>query len=113
MRDALSRYALQRWPYPDAVGVRESSFTGERTEVHVFRDWCWLATVRDEGELATILDAPPRCDFDLDIYRLLVRRLPRAKLIPLRTSCGGVTEANAIGHARATSLEMTRDDRYG
>ena len=94
---------------PDAVGVRESSFTGERTEVHVFRDWCWLATVRDEGELATILDAPPRCDFDLDIYRLLVRRLPRAKLIPLRTSRGGVTEANAIRDTRATSL----DDRYG
>jgi len=113
LRDALSRYALQSWPYPDAVGVRESSFTGERTEVHVFRDWCWLATVRDEGELATILDAPPRCDFDLDIYRLLVRRLPRAKLIPLRTSRGGVTEANAIAHSRATSLETTRDDRYG
>ena len=85
LRDALAPYTLKRWPYADAVGVRESSFAGERTEVHVFRDWCWLATVRDESELATVLDAPPRCEFDLDIYRLLVRRLPGAKLIALRT----------------------------
>jgi DNA polymerase-3 subunit epsilon len=85
LRDALAPHALKRWPYPDAVGVRESSLTGERTEVHVFRNWCWLATARDESELASVLDAPPRGEFDLDIYRLLVRRLPRAKLIALRT----------------------------
>lgn len=85
LRDALTPYALKRWPYPDTVGVRESSLTGERTEVHVFRNWCWLATARDESELACVLDAPPCGEFDLDIYRLLVRRLPRAKLIPLCT----------------------------
>jgi DNA polymerase-3 subunit epsilon len=85
LRDVLAPYALKRWPYPDAVGVRESSLTGERIEVHVFRNWCWLATARDESELASVLDAPARGEFDLDIYRLLVRRLPRAKLIPLRT----------------------------
>jgi DNA polymerase-3 subunit epsilon len=65
------------------VGVREASVTGERNEIHVFRDWCWLGRARDQSELQSILDAPPRSEFDLDIYRLLVRRLPRARIIPL------------------------------
>ncbi len=83
LRDALAPHALQRWPYAGVIGVRETSITGARTEVHVFRDWCWLATARDESELQTVLDAPPRGEFDLDIYRLLVKRLPRATLVPL------------------------------
>ena len=77
LREALAPHALRSWPYPGAIGVREISITGERVELHVLRDWCWLATVRDESELQAILEAPPRVDFDLDIYRLLVKQLPR------------------------------------
>jgi DNA polymerase III subunit epsilon len=84
LRNALAPHALKRWPYADMVGVRETSITGTRTEVHVLRDWCWLATARDESDLQAVLDAPPRAEFDLDIYRLLVKRLPRAALVPLR-----------------------------
>src|SRR5258708_1030748 len=42
LRDALAPYAIKRWPYPDTVGLRETSLTGERTAVHIFRAWCWL-----------------------------------------------------------------------
>jgi DNA polymerase-3 subunit epsilon len=84
LRDALAPYALKRWPYPGPVGVRETSLTGERTELHVFDDWCWLATARDESELHAILDAPPRVTFDLDIYRLLVKHLPKATVLWLQ-----------------------------
>jgi len=87
LREALAPLALRRWPYPGAIGVRESSITGERTELNVLRDWCWLGTVRDESELQAIMEAPPRVDFDLDIYRLLVKHLPRSTILPLR-SCG-------------------------
>jgi len=83
LREALARYALKPWPYAGTIGVLETSPTGERTELHVFRDWCWLGTARDESELYAILEAPPRCAFDLDIYRLLVKRLPRATIRPL------------------------------
>ena len=38
----------------------KSSLTGERTDIHVLRDWCWLGTARDEGELQAMLEAPPR-----------------------------------------------------
>ena len=82
LRAALMPYALKRWPHRGAIGVREISPTGERTEVHVFRDWCWLGTARDEGELGAILETPPRLHFDLDIYRLLVKRLPRNTVLP-------------------------------
>jgi DNA polymerase-3 subunit epsilon len=83
LRDALASFALQRWPYPGTVGVRESSLVGQCTEVHLFRDWCWLGTARDEAELGAMLETPPRGEFDLDIYRLLCRRLKRTKPIPL------------------------------
>jgi DNA polymerase-3 subunit epsilon len=83
LREALAPYALKPWPYAGTIGVLESSPIGERTELHMFRDWCWLGTARDESELYGILEAPPRCAFDLDIYRLLVKRLPRATIRPL------------------------------
>ena len=79
----LAPHALKRWPYPGLVGVRETSITGERSEFHVFHDWCWLATARDESELQAVVEAPPRGEFDLDIYRLLVKRLPRASVVPI------------------------------
>jgi DNA polymerase-3 subunit epsilon len=83
LRAALEPIALKRWPYPGTIGVREVSITGERTELHVFRDWCWLDTARDESELQAILEAPPRVAFDLDIYRLLVKQLPRSTVVAL------------------------------
>jgi DNA polymerase-3 subunit epsilon len=80
LREALARYALRPWPYRGTIGVLESLPARERTELHLFRDWCWLGTARDESELYALLEAPPRCSFDLDIYRLLVRHLPRATI---------------------------------
>lgn len=83
LRDALSSYALQRWPYAGVVAVRETDIMHERSDVHVFRDWCWLGTARDDAELGALVDAPPRGEFDLDIYRLLLKKLPRLKVVPL------------------------------
>jgi len=83
LRDALSSYALQRWPYPGMVAVRETDIMDERSDVHVFRDWCWLGTARDDAELGALVDAPPRGEFDLDIYRLLIKKLPRLKVMLL------------------------------
>ena len=51
---------------------------GDRTDVHVIRDWCWLGTARDDGELGRLIEAPPRPVFDADIARLLIRTLARA-----------------------------------
>ena len=86
LRDALRPYALKRWPYRGTIGVREVSLTEDRTEVHVLRDWCWLGTAHDEAELGAIVETPPRLRFDLDVYRLLVSRLPRMTALPLEAS---------------------------
>ena len=83
LREALAKHALERWPYDGMIAAREVSLIGDRVDVHVFRDWCWLGTARDEAELQALLETPPRVGFDLDIYRLLVRHLPRAAVLPL------------------------------
>jgi DNA polymerase III subunit epsilon len=81
LRETLTKHALRRWPFAGAIGVRETSLTGERDDVHVLRDWCWLGTAHDDSELQSILEAPPRVEFDLDIYRLLAKRLPKAAVV--------------------------------
>ena len=45
----------------------------------MIRDWCWLGTAQDEGELGRLVEAPPRPTFDADIARLLIRTLARGK----------------------------------
>lgn len=73
LRSALAPLAIPGWPWPGAALVREAAPDGGRVEVHVLRDWCWLGTARDDGELALLLEAPPRPAFDLDVTRLLLR----------------------------------------
>ncbi len=68
------------WPVPGAALLRERSQHGERVDVHVLRDWCWLGTARDEGELARLLEAPPRPRFDIDVTRLLLKRWTKGAL---------------------------------
>jgi len=43
------------------------------------RDWRWLGTARDDGELGRLLEAPPRPEFDAGIARLLLRTLQRGR----------------------------------
>ena len=73
VRAALAREAIPAWPWKGPALVREVSADGARVDVHVVRDWHWLGTARDEGELAALLEAPVRPAFDLDVCRLLLR----------------------------------------
>lgn len=77
---ALARYAIPPWPVEDLAIVRESSPGGERVDAHLMRDWCWLGTARDDGDLARLLDAPPPPSFDFDVARLLLGRHAKGKL---------------------------------
>ena len=88
LRQALAPYALKAWPYRGPIAVREANLARERTDVHLFRDWCWLGTAHDEGEFGDMLEYARRTPFDLDVYRLLARLLPRSSVIEL-----GVGEA--------------------
>ena len=79
---ALAPFTIPAWPAPGLAALREPAPQGERVDVHVLRDWCWLGTARDEGELAFIVEAPARPEFDIDIAKLLLRR-HRAGKLPL------------------------------
>jgi DNA polymerase III subunit epsilon len=86
LRAALAALAVPRWPYPGLAGIRERSMAGERTDIHVLRNWCWLGTASDDGELTRLIEAPPRPVFDADIAKLLVRTLARGRHEVLRLS---------------------------
>jgi DNA polymerase-3 subunit epsilon len=80
---ALAPLAIPAWPLAGAGCVREASDDGERIDVHVFRDWCFVGTARDDADLADLAQCPPRPSFDLDVTRLLLRRY-RAGTLDLR-----------------------------
>lgn len=81
LADALAPQAIPPWPFRSLAGLREQASMSERTDVHVLRDWCWLGTARDEGELGRLVEAPPRSLFDADITRLLLRTFARGRHI--------------------------------
>ena len=72
--EALAPLAIPAWPLSGPALVRECAADGERVDVHLVRDWCWLGTARDDGEFAALAAAPQRAEFDLDVTRLLLRR---------------------------------------
>ena len=80
LADALSRWGIPPWPAKGTALVREPSTAGERVDVHVMRDWCWLGTARDDGDLARLLEVPPPASFDIDVARLLIGRYAKGTL---------------------------------
>jgi len=73
LADALAPLMIPRWPATGPALVREHA-PGGRTDVHLFRDWCWLGTARDDGELASLLETPQAPAFDFEVTKVLVRR---------------------------------------
>ncbi len=82
---ALAPLAIPRWPCAGIALVREQAVFSDRTDVHAIRDWCWLGTARDDGELAALIEAPPQAQFDIDVTRLLLKRYAAGslRLLPL------------------------------
>lgn len=87
---ALSANKLQVWPHPGKVGLREHNQHTGRTDIHIFEQWCHLATVHDEAELAEALTARrSTLAFDLDTYRLALKHVMH--------SAPGATELIQLG----------------
>lgn len=71
--EALSRLKLTSWPWPGAVGVRETR--GAQEAIHVVDHWVYLGTAHNQAEVQELLEQPRRAVFDLDTYKILVRHL--------------------------------------
>jgi DNA polymerase-3 subunit epsilon len=73
---ALSADKLRIWPYGGPVGLREHNARTGQADIHVFDQWCHLATVRSDEELADALQTRSEVlAFDLDSYRLALKYL--------------------------------------
>ena len=72
---ALAQHRLKTWPHPGRIAIREHHQASGRTDLHVFDQWCHLVTVQDEAELQHSLSTRQQLAFDLDTYRLLLKRL--------------------------------------
>ena len=68
---ALSAQRLKDWPYPGKIAVREYDAASQRTQLHLFEHWCYLASVNNEADLHDMLAQRSTPVFDLDIYKLL------------------------------------------
>ena len=72
---ALAAQRLQAWPHPGRVAVREYHAQSDRTDIHIFDQWCHVATIHHATELDELGPANQSLSFDLDTYRLLSKRL--------------------------------------
>jgi DNA polymerase III subunit epsilon len=72
---ALKQQQLHVWPYAGKIGLREYNTGTGRTDMHVFDQWCHLATVQNEADLDDVVSSSRPLAFDLDTYRLLLKHL--------------------------------------
>lgn len=72
---ALAEHRLQAWPHAGRMGIREHHPLTGRTDIHIFDQWCHVATVHDEDALHEAVASRQPLAFDLDTYRLLLKRL--------------------------------------
>ncbi|MCK9216144.1 MAG: DNA polymerase III subunit epsilon, partial [Rhodoferax sp.] len=73
---ALAGNKLQVWPFAGKVGLREHNAHTGRTDIHLFDQWCHLATVHSDEDLQDALHSRTEpLAFNLDTYRLALKYL--------------------------------------
>lgn len=75
---ALARLQVQAWPFPGAVGIRETAKWGGMTEIHVFDHWAYLGSFKPGQEISYVHSERPA--FELEIYKILTHYLKQARI---------------------------------
>lgn len=76
---------LPAWPLDTPLAIREYHAASERSAVHVFDQWRWQGSATSTDELEQLDLNPSRAaqrHFDLDIFRVLQKRLPTLRHDP-------------------------------
>lgn len=84
LQQAMMAHRLKSWPYPGKIGIREFHEENEKTEIHIFDQWCHIATIDEAADLDTALASnPSTLAFDLDTYKILLKEInkPDVELI--------------------------------
>lgn len=77
---AMASHRLETWPFESAIGVREYSEHSQKSELHVFNQWCHLGTVESEEELDELLKQSEVFAFNYDNYKILEKFLRKKTL---------------------------------
>lgn len=75
LQQALAVHRLKSWPYPAKIGIREHDSEADITEIHIFDQWCHIATVDNEVDMQTVSNSKTVFAFDHDTYKLLLKAL--------------------------------------
>lgn len=96
LRDALRGNLFPQWPYAGAIAIRETHPEHGWQRFHVFDRWCYRGTVNAEYDVDDIVASEFVPEFDVDIFRLLVKRIAKASrddLIEIERSAQEMREA--------------------
>ena len=77
LQQALISLKIKSCGYEGKICIKEHDPITHKTELHVFDQWCHIATVKDESDLNEALHSQHIFSFDLDTYKLLLRELSK------------------------------------
>lgn len=85
LKQALISLKIKSWGFKGKIGIKEHNPSTNKTELHVFDQWCHIATVDEASLLEEAINSKYTFSFDLDTYKLLLKELSKRNtaIIPL------------------------------
>jgi len=91
VQQALAGHKLKTWPFPGKIGIKEHSLENDIQQIQVFEHWVYLGVANNDDELAVLCAQSTLLKFDLDSYKLLIKKLNQPNIQPmLLPSSGGM-----------------------
>jgi len=75
LESTIKTMKYRTWPYTGKIAIKELCKQKKTHDFHIIEDWCYLGTTNTLAEINTIEFQQNKLDFDIDIYRLLVKYL--------------------------------------
>lgn len=75
LMQALSKHRLKSWPYANKISIKEHCNYTNKTEIHVFDQWCHLGSVDNEADYEALMQTKTIFAFDLDTYKIILKTL--------------------------------------
>lgn len=79
LKHALLKHQIKPWPYAGKVAIKEQNAENGLTQLHVFLNWQYLGCIENEDALYALADTKQAYVFDVDHYKLLLKRLSHRK----------------------------------
>lgn len=76
-KQALHSLKLKSWPFKGKIAIKEFNAKNQKLELHVFDQWRFLHTVKNEIDMYDLKESKQILAFDLDTYHLLSRYISK------------------------------------